>query len=143
MTSLGFILALFRIGVGYIFYVISVLAGLIFFILPGIYLGQRLFFFNFGVMQGHGLINSFEKSWKATEGKVIKMLGLSFTVSIIGSALSLLFEAPAQLLKSIGYSDLAILLSTPGTVISSMATIAILGAAYSMLIADQSSTNSK
>ena len=143
MSSLGAFLALLRLGAGYIFYAVAVLAGLVFFILPGIYIAQRLFFFNYGVMQGHGLIHSLKKSWRITEGRVLKVLGLSFTASILGSALGLVFEAPAELMAFIGYSNLSILVSTPGTVISSMATVAVLGAAYGMMIADRNPVNTE
>lgn len=141
MSTLGSFLALLRIGFGYVFYVLAVVAGLLLFILPGIYLAQRLFFFNYGVMQGYGLIHSFKKSWGITEGRVIKVLGLTFTASILSGALSLVFEVPAELLNIIGYPNLSIMVSTPGSTISSMATVAILGAAYGMLIRTADSQN--
>lgn len=138
MSNLGSILALLRIGAGYVLYAIFVLVGLIFFIFPGIIFAQRLFFFNYGVMQGHGLIHSFKKSWSITEGKVLKMIGLSVSVSFLAPLLSLPFETPARLLDSLGYSILSVIIGIPAVVISSMATIAVLGAAYGSLITEQS-----
>jgi len=94
--------------------------------------------FNYGVMQGHGLIHSFKKSWRITEGKVLKMIGLSVSVSFLAPLLSLPFETPARLLDSLGYSILSVIIGIPAVVISSMATIAVLGAAYGSLITEQS-----
>jgi uncharacterized membrane protein len=62
---------------------VLVLAGLIALILPAIYIGIRLQFFTFFILDKNlGAVDSLKASWKLTEGRFFDLLGLWF-VSLI------------------------------------------------------------
>lgn len=60
---------------------IIVAIGLCLFIIPGIYLGLRLQFYQaFIVEEDAGIVDSLKRSWKITEGQVIPLLLLSLAM---------------------------------------------------------------
>ena len=64
------------IGIGLI-YIIVVFVGLLFLLVPGIYLGARLVLaFPACVLDGEGVTDSLSTSWDVAEGNLLKLVGL-------------------------------------------------------------------
>ncbi len=66
--------------------VLATLAGLVALILPGIYIGLRLQFVPFLIVDGWGPRDALRRSWTITRGKVLWLLGFN----VVGSLLNLL-----------------------------------------------------
>lgn len=76
-------------------YVIAVGIGLVLLIIPGIYIGARLFLaFPACVLDGHGAIDSISVSWDVAGGNVAKLVGI-FLLSLIPVLLLSAFGAGA------------------------------------------------
>lgn len=94
-------------------YIISILVGLVLLILPGIYVGVRLQFFMYSIVENENLgpIEALKESWKMTEGLFWKLflfgclviliniigvlllgVGLFVTIPITGIAYALLYK---------------------------------------------------
>lgn len=131
---LGSIAILLRLGIGYLLYVLIVLIGTLMFLFPGIYLALRLYFFNYAVMQGQGVISSFKTSWDITRSSLLKVFAWHFTATFLGTIIGLIFRAPSELIGGLGYSNVSVLINTPAIVVSTMATTAALSAVYNMLL---------
>ena len=65
---------------------LSVLAGFVALILPGIYIAVRLQFVLFAVVEGHSALEALQKSWEITRGHVLWLLGFG----LVGVLLNLL-----------------------------------------------------
>jgi len=67
-----------------VIYFCIVFAGLIAFIIPGIYLGVRLFFYDFSILiDNQKAISSFKKSWKITKKNFWSIFALSLILVLI------------------------------------------------------------
>jgi uncharacterized membrane protein len=62
-----FVVALFIVGV-------AVLIGLVLLVIPGIYVGIRLQFVGFRILEGDGPLDAITNSWKLTEGNILELL---------------------------------------------------------------------
>ncbi len=67
-----------------ILYLIFISIGLILFIIPGIYFGLRLWFYDFFIVdKKNGAFESLKNSWEKTKGNVLKIICLLFLLTII------------------------------------------------------------
>ncbi len=64
---------------------LSVLAGFVALILPGIYIAIRLQFVLFAVVEGNSALEALQKSWNITRGHVLRLLGFG----LVGMLLNL------------------------------------------------------
>ena len=89
------------IGV-FIIYSIAVIIGLILFIIPGIYLGARLFLaFPACVLDKHSAFDSISVSWDVAGGNVLKLIGI-FLLSLVPLILVGLLGAGTAGVESFG-----------------------------------------
>lgn len=78
-------------AVGVLQYVIIGL-GLMFFIIPGIYLMERLRFARYFVIdKDQSIMQAFQSSWKITDGAVVHLVGYSLFAGLISMAGTMLF----------------------------------------------------
>lgn len=67
---------------------IAILIGLIFLLLPGIYLMVRLYLVPAAVMSdGKGPLQSIEESWDRTDGHLVTVFGFAVVLSVVGGAI--------------------------------------------------------
>ena len=82
-------------------YAMMVVVGLGFFVIPGIYLALRYFFYPYAIAENKGIIESLKISAKLTCGSKLKILALIFLTGIVNSlgaaafGLGLLITIPA------------------------------------------------
>lgn len=105
VTSRVFSRLLSLIGI-FILYIISVVIGLLLFIIPGIYVGLKLYpSFAICVMEDKGVINSINTSWNYTSGNLLTILGLFIvlvTLQIASIVLAALIAIPSLFAGSFG-----------------------------------------
>ena len=71
------------LGVGILWTIVTVL-GLLFFVLPGIYLGARLVLaFPACVLDGQGTFESLSTSWEVGQGNVAKLVGIFLVLLVV------------------------------------------------------------
>lgn len=72
----------------FMIYIIAVLFGLFFFIIPGIYIAITYGFFNYSlVYRNTGIIESFKESVRLTQGSKLDLCALSFIITVFQSAI--------------------------------------------------------
>jgi membrane-anchored glycerophosphoryl diester phosphodiesterase (GDPDase) len=75
---------LLSLFVALIIYFVLVVVGLILLVIPGIYFALKLFLtFPICVIENESAIGSLKKSWRYTQGNLLKVLGLSFVSFLI------------------------------------------------------------
>ncbi len=68
------------------------LLGCLLFVLPGVYVYQRLRFAKLYVIDhGMGVVHALEASWKATEGQILELLAFSLIAAVVRSLTSVVF----------------------------------------------------
>ena len=78
-----------------VLYVMAVFAGLIALIIPGIYVGVRLYFSPQAVVaEGNGAFDALRRSWALVEGSWWRVLGIALLMSILAGLLAAVLGAP-------------------------------------------------
>lgn len=71
---------------------VATLVGCVLFVIPGVYVYQRLRFAKLFVIDKHeGVLQALQASWKATEGQVLELLAFSLIAAIVRSLTSVVF----------------------------------------------------
>lgn len=87
LTVTGVIPSIYSISCDFfavIFYWVVVLLGLIFFIIPGLIIASRLWFFRYAVLdKGQGPIAALRYSWGSTRGQTVNLLAMIFLMNLI------------------------------------------------------------
>lgn len=71
---------------------VATLVGCLLFVLPGVYVYQRLRFAKlFVIDQEMGIMQALEASWKATEGQLLELLAFSLVAAVVRSLTAVVF----------------------------------------------------
>lgn len=85
--------------VGGVLFGIAVGIGLVFLIVPGLFLLVSLFFWNyFVVVEDENFVEAFRSSWTTTEGHRLELFGLGVVVVIIGIVVTIVSAIPVFVL---------------------------------------------
>jgi hypothetical protein len=80
---------LFRLVIGTVLYGLAVLVGLLFFVVPGIYLAVALFFFSYEIIvEEKGVLDAFGGSLDLTAGNRLPLFILGLIFAILGTVVS-------------------------------------------------------
>jgi hypothetical protein len=85
------------LAISSLLYTLMVFAGLIVFIIPGIFLAIRFTFYpSAGMIDGKGIISSLGESWRVTKGNFWRMFGLgaaTFAITVVLGLIAAVFPA--------------------------------------------------
>ena len=71
---------------------VATLIGCVLFVLPGVYVYQRLRFAKLYVIDKHmGVLQALEASWKATDGQILELVAFSLIAAVVRSLTSVVF----------------------------------------------------
>lgn len=113
--------------VGGIVFGVTVAIGLVFLIIPGLFLFVSLFFWQYYVVvENESFVEGFQSSWEATGGHRLKLFVLGFIVAIVGLIANLVFGLPALVLPDFA----GILVSQAGSAITQVFALATASRTY-------------
>ena len=71
---------------------LATMLGMLFFIVPGIFVYQRLRFMKYFIIdKNQSMLQSLESSWKMTEGSVVHLIGYTVFAALVGSLCNIFF----------------------------------------------------
>lgn len=115
--------------VGWLVYVIAVTIGLLFFVIPGIFLGVVLYFYNYEiVVEGENAFTALGNSWELTKGNRIELFALGALFTVVGFMVGWIVGVVTSFSPIV-----ATIATTLFAGLFGVATIAVAGEAYNQL----------
>ncbi|MFB6208259.1 MAG: hypothetical protein ABEJ69_02835 [Candidatus Nanohaloarchaea archaeon] len=122
--------AFLNIFIGSILYGLIVFTGLLFFVLPGIFLMVALFYWQYRVaVENENFIEALRGSWQLASGERLRLFGLLFATVLVMMAISFAFSLP----MIIGLSFSGLLIAQAGNAFGVVVAISVLAEGYNQL----------
>lgn len=120
--------------VGTVVFAAAVAAGLVLFVVPGVFLLVTLLFWAvFVTVEDQNFVAGFRNSWKLTKGSRLQLLALGIGVVLVSIVVGILFGIPSGLLGG----TVGDLVAEFGTAVTTVFTTTVLAQAYNQLRADR------